>query len=206
MTVLVGIGGGSGSGKTTLAEHLVAALPSAVVVPADAYYRDLAHLPPAERAARNFDEPAALDGERLCSDLQRLRGGCAIACPVYDFATHTRARDTRPMAAAAVILVEGIFVLALPALRDLLALRVFVETDEALRLARRVARDVRERGRTPASVEAQFLRHTRPMHELHVAPSRAYADLVVSGEMNPEAAARVVLARLVPLAAREIQA
>jgi uridine kinase len=206
MVLLVGIGGGSGSGKTTLAEQVAAALPSAVVVPADAYYRDLAHLPPHERAVRNFDEPAALDGDRLCADLRCLAQGRAIARPSYDFTTHTRGAGSVPTSAAAVVVVEGIFVLALPAVRELLALGVFVEASEVARLARRVARDVRERGRTPESVAVQFFRQTKPMHELHVEPSRAFADLVVSGEDDPASAAGRVLAALATLAAAKLPA
>jgi len=182
--LLVGIAGGSGSGKTTLADRLVAALPAgrAVVVPADAYYRDLAHLAPAARARHNFDEPAALDEERLCADLGRLCRGEPAARPVYDFTTHTRRVEEVRIAPSPVVIVEGILVLALPALRPLLGLKIFVDASEPVRLARRIARDVGERGRTHASVEAQFARHTRPMHALHVEPSRTYADLMVSGE------------------------
>ena len=198
LPLLVGIAGGSGSGKTSLAEGLVAALPAgrAVVVPADAYYRDLAHLPPAARARHNFDEPAALDEERLCADLGRLARGEAAARPVYDFATHTRRPELVALPARPLLLVEGILVLALPAVRPLLGLKVFVDASEPVRLARRIARDVGERGRTRASVQAQFARHTRPMHALHVEPSRAFADLVVSGEEDLARGVSRVLARL----------
>ncbi|MBN2574804.1 MAG: uridine kinase [Deltaproteobacteria bacterium] len=182
--LLVGIAGGSGSGKTALAEGVAAALPAgqAAVLPADAYYRDLGHLPPEERVRRNFDEPDALEGERLASDISRLRQGEAIERPAYDFATHARLPEPLPVAARPVVLVEGIFVLAIPAVRKLLALKVFVTASEPTRLARRMSRDVGERGRTRDSVVAQFARQTRPMHERHVAPSQAWADLVVSGE------------------------
>ena len=174
-SLLVGIAGGSGSGKTTLAAGLAAALPAgqAVVVPADAYYRDLGYLPPDARAQHNFDEPAALDDKRLGADLRR---------PVYDFATHTRLPEPMWIPPQPVVIVEGILVLALPALRELFQLKVFVAATPAARLERRIARDVGERGRTRESVVAQFARHTGPMHEVHVAPSAAHADIVVSGE------------------------
>ena len=183
-SLLVGIAGGSGSGKTTLAEGVAAALSpgQVVVVPADAYYRDLAQLSPTERTQHNFDEPAALDHERLLADLRRLRAGEGAARPVYDFATHTRSPEPVWLPPRPVILVEGILVLALSELRELLGLKVFVAASEPTRLARRIARDVGERRRTRESVLAQFARHTQPMHELHVAPSAAHADLVVSGE------------------------
>jgi uridine kinase len=195
---LVGIGGGSGSGKSTLAEAIASVLPDGdcAVVPADAYYRDLAHLPASVRAGCNFDEPAALDEERLCVDLGRLARGETVARPVYDFATHTRRAEVVALPPRPVVIVEGILVLGLPAVRPLLGLKVFVDAGEAVRLARRIARDVGERGRTRASVEAQFRRHTKPMHALHVEPSRAFADLVVSGEADPALAAAKVLACL----------
>ncbi len=206
--LLVGIAGGSGSGKTTLADGLCAALPSgqAVVVPADAYYRDLGHLPPEARARRNFDEPAALDGERLAADLRRLRAGEGTSRPVYDFAAHTRRTEQVWISPRPVVVVEGILVLALPSVRELLHLKVFVAATDAVRRERRIARDVDERGRTRESVITQFTRFTLPMHELHVAPSAAYADMVVSGEEEPGATVKRVMACIRGLAGCEIQA
>jgi uridine kinase len=196
--LFVGIAGGSGSGKTTLAEGLRAALPlgQAVVVPADAYYRDLRHLPLDERQRRNFDEPAALDGERLVADLLRLQSGEGTRRPVYDFSTHTRRPEQAWIPPRLVVIVEGILVLALPPLRELFGLKVFVAAAEAVRRERRIARDVGERGRTRESVIAQLAHITLPMHELHVAPSAAYADIVVSGEAAPATAVGCVMARI----------
>jgi len=206
--LLVGIAGGSGSGKTALAERVATALPPGIVVivPADAYYRDLGHLPPRERATQNFDEPAALDSARLCADLARLAAGQAVARPVYDFASHTRLPEPVPVAPGPIVIVEGILVLALPALRDLLGLKVFVTAAENTRLQRRIARDVGERGRTRESVVAQFQRHTQPMHELHVAPSQACADVVISGEGELARGADRVASRIARLAEIEIRA
>jgi uridine kinase len=183
-TLLIGIAGGSGSGKTTLAMGAAEALPlgHVVVIPHDAYYRDLGHLRFEDRAGHNFDEPAALDNERLVEDLGQLRAGAAIARPNYDFATHTRLAENTRVAPCPLVIVEGILVLAVPALRELLDLKVFVEASEPTRLARRIERDIAERGRTRASAETQYFRHTRPMHDRHVEPSRRYADVVVSGE------------------------
>jgi uridine kinase len=196
---LVGIAGGSGSGKTTLAEGVAAALPAeaSVVVPADAYYRDLGHLPRPERARCNFDEPAALDGERLCQDVACLRRGGAIERPNYDFATHARLVATTQVCPAPVVLVEGIFVLALPPLRQLLDLKVFVTASEETRLCRRIRRDCQERGRSETMVREQCSRTTLPMHRLHVEPCKGHADLLVSGEedLGPAVAAVVSLIR-----------
>ena len=197
-SLLVGIAGGSGSGKTTLAMAVAQALPpgQVVVIPHDAYYRDLGHLPFQARIGCNFDEPAALDNERLVGDLQRLRVGRAIARPNYDFATHARLAETTRVAATPVVIVEGILVLAIPALCALLDWKVFVDTSEATRLARRIERDMAERGRTREGAEAQYLRQTRPMHELHVEPSRGQADRVVSGESSAGPAVEIVTAEI----------
>ena len=206
--LLVGIAGGSGSGKTTLANGLCVALPAgqAVVVPVDAYYRDLGHLSPDERTQRNFDEPAALDGERLVADLRRLRSGEGTSRPVYDFAAHTRRPEEVWIPPRPMVIVEGILVLALPALRELCQLKVFVAASEGVRRERRIARDVGERGRTRESVLEQFARFTLPMHELHVTPQAACADIVVSGEDEPATATRSVLASILRLADPEIRA
>jgi len=181
---VVGIAGGSGSGKTTLAKGVAAAMPAGqvVVIPHDAYYRDLSHLPFADRIGCNFDEPSALDNERLVADLGALRAGRTIVRPNYDFATHTRLAETTPVASSRVVILEGILVLAIPALRAMLDLMVFVEASESTRQARRIERDVAERGRTREGAQAQYSHVTRPMHNLHVEPSRRHANLVVSGE------------------------
>jgi uridine kinase len=185
-SLLVGVAGGSGSGKTTLAKAVAEALPpgQVAVIPHDAYYRDLGDLAFEDRVRCNFDEPAALDNQRLAADLHRLRAGQAIARPNYDFTTHTRLAETMRVEAAPVVIVEGILVLAIPALDALLDLKVFVATSEPIRLARRIERDMAERGRTREGAQAQYLRQTRPMHDLYVEPSRGHAHLVVSGDVG----------------------
>jgi len=193
-SLLVGIAGGSGSGKTTLARAIAEAMApgQVVVVPHDAYYRDLGHLPFEERAHRNFDEPAALDNERLIQDLQALRAGRAVATPNYDFTSHRRSFETTRVEACPVVVVEGILVLAIPALRAMLDVRVFVEASERIRQARRMDRDLAERGRMREGSEIQYIRQTRPMHDLHVEPSKCHADWVVSGEGSAAQAAETV--------------
>jgi uridine kinase len=182
--LLVGIAGGSGSGKTTLANGLLAALPvgQVVVIAHDAYYRDLGHLPIELRSQHNFDEPDALDNELLIAHLGDLRAGRAIACPCYDFTTHTRMGASVQVQPASVVVVEGILALAVPTLRALFDVKVFVDAREETRVTRRLRRDCEERGRTVQSVLAQLSSVTLPMHRLHVAPTRTWADIVVSGE------------------------
>jgi len=200
-SLLVGIAGGSGSGKTTLVKGVAATMPPGhvVVIPHDAYYRDLGHWPFEDRIGCNFDEPVALDNERLVEDLGRLRAGCAIARPNYDFATHTRLVETTRVEARPVVIVEGILVLAIPALCGVLDLKVFVEASEPTRLARRIERDVAERGRTREGAEIQYQCTTRPMHERYVEPSRARADLVISGEAGVEKAVESLMVAILRL-------
>jgi uridine kinase len=187
--LLVAVAGGTGSGKTTLTRELAAALgESVVVIEHDWYYLDRSHLEPDERKHVNYDEPGALDNELLIRQLDALRHGSAISAPQYDFSTHTRATVGRDIQPAPVVVVEGILVLAIPALAAAFDLTIFVDTDADIRLLRRIRRDLLERGRSLDSVEEQYVRTVRPMHLLHVAPSRARAHLIVpEGGENAEA-------------------
>jgi len=185
---VVGIGGGSGSGKSTLARAIAERRPGVCVVELDWYYRDLSHLAPGARARRNFDHPEALDWELMFGQLQRLAAGEAVAPPVYDFTTHTRRAAVRAAGPAKLVVLEGILALHRAEVRQALDLRVFVAAAEPVRLARRLARDVRERGRTPASVQEQFAATVRPMHDAFVEPTREHADLVADGEADFQSA------------------
>jgi uridine kinase len=180
-TVLVGIAGGTGSGKTTLARKIVAALPPgrALLLQHDDYYRDRSHLTPAERERINFDEPGALENDRLAADLRALKSGCAVEAPQYDFASHTRRPQPRRLEPCPVVVVEGILLFAVPLLRERFDLRIFVDTPDDVRLMRRIKRDLLERGRDIESIEAQYFGSVKAMHDLHVAPCRAHAHVLV---------------------------
>jgi len=188
-SLLIGIAGGTGSGKTTLAQRIEAALPNDVtVLEQDSYYRDRSHLAPAERAMVNYDEPAALENDLLAAHLEALRDGQAVDAPEYDFSTHTRRRATRPIAPSAIVVVEGILLFAVRELREVFDLRIFVDTDDDIRLIRRIRRDILDRGRDIADIERQYHDSVRPMHLLHVAPSKRFAHLIVpEGGENAEA-------------------
>ena len=184
--LIIGMAGGSGSGKTTIAEAIVEEVGAQLVelVQHDAYYRDLSHLSFEERIKVNFDHPDSLETELLIAHLQALRAGQAIERPVYDFAKHTRSSETVRVDPEAVVIVEGILVLAEPELRDLMDLRVYVDTDADLRLMRRLRRDIVERGRTVDSVLDQYLSTVRPMHLQFVETSKRYADIIVPEGYN----------------------
>ena len=188
LPLIVGIAGGSGSGKTTIAESLVEKLNGHVaLVQHDAYYRHTPELSFEARSRVNYDHPASLETELLVEHLVSLRSGHAIDKPAYDFASHLRSEDVETIHPAPVIVVEGILVLAEPGLRDELDLKVFVDTDADIRLARRLQRDIDERGRTVASVITQYFTSVRPMYLEFVEPSKGHADVIIEGGFTPEA-------------------
>lgn len=186
---VVAVAGGTGSGKTTLTRELARALgDSVVVLQHDWYYLDRGHLTAEERSHINYDEPAALDNDLLRQQLMELRAGRSIQAPQYDFATHTRAPGGRAIQSAPVVVVEGILVLAIPELAQAFDLCIFVDTAPDIRLLRRIRRDLVERGRSLDSIEEQYVETVRPMHLLHVEPSRTRAHLIVpEGGENLEA-------------------
>jgi uridine kinase len=190
--LIIGVAGGSGSGKTTIAEALVEAIDGIVFIQHDAYYRHLPDLTFDERARVNFDHPDSLETELLVTHLEALRAGQPVERPAYDFTEHLRSTRTVRVAPAPVVVVEGILVLADATLRSLMDLKVYVDTDPDLRLARRLERDIRERGRTPDSVLAQYLSTVRPMHLEFVEPSKRHADIIIPGGMKVGAVATII--------------
>ncbi len=181
MPLLIGIAGGTGSGKTTVAKRIEEFFAGSrvVVLPQDAYYRSFDHLPFEERAAINYDHPDAFDTELLLSHLHRLRQGLPVERPVYDFKTHRRLPETVHVEPGDVVILEGILVLHDPRIRELLDIKIYVDTPDDLRFIRRLLRDVRERGRTMDSVVKQYLATVRLMHLEFVEPSKRYADVII---------------------------
>lgn len=179
--VLIGIAGGSASGKTLVASRIWESLGTdrVLIVKQDSYYRDLSQLSPAERARQNFDHPDAFDASLLLDHLHTLLEGGYVEEPIYDFTEHRRLPETRRVGGVPVIVLEGILILSDQRLRDLMDIKVYVETDADVRLLRRVRRDVGERGRTVISVLHQYERSVRPMHLQFVEPSKRYADIII---------------------------
>jgi uridine kinase len=181
-TIVVGIVGGSGSGKSWLADKLMRALaPNAVRLSLDDYYRDRSHLSLLRRARLNFDHPSAIDWhelERVVRALLRARPTHIVS---YDFKTHSRLPSSKTLKPKRVVLLDGLWLFRRPAIRALLNLRVFLDCSKSIRFRRRLARDVRARGRTQASVQKQFQATVEPMHQRFVEPQRRYADLILPG-------------------------
>jgi uridine kinase len=196
--VIIGVAGGSASGKTTVVEAILERVgyDEIVIIPHDAYYRDMSHLPFERRKELNFDHPDALETELLLEHLEALRRGEAVDIPVYDFTHHWRLEETRRVEPEPVVVVEGILVLAEPDLRDMMDVRIYVDTDPDLRFIRRLQRDINERGRTRQSVINQYLETVRPMHLEFVEPSKRYADIIIPEGGFNEVALDLIAARV----------
>jgi uridine kinase len=179
--MIIGICGGTGSGKTTVANRILESVRASEVVfiQQDSYYRNLKDLPLDFRNVANFDHPDALDNELLIHHVRKLKAGEPIDLPVYDFKTHTRLNETRPIAPKPIVIVEGILIFAEPRLLELMDIKVFVDTPDDIRFIRRLRRDIAERGRTVDSVIEQYTTTVRPMHMQFVEPSKRYADLII---------------------------
>ena len=178
--LVIGIAGGTGSGKTTLMKNLTAKFGDVVTVLShDNYYKRHDELTYEQRCQLNYDEPDALETDLMARHLDQLRRGEAIDCPVYDFTLHNRSEETVRIVPKKVIIVEGILIFENEPLRNLMDIRIFVDTDADVRLCRRIKRDVNKRGRSLESVLTQYQQTVKPMHERYVEPSKKYADLVV---------------------------
>ena len=179
--LVIGICGGTGSGKTTIAERIISVLApaSVLVLQQDHYYRDFPQLSLEERTQLNFDHPDSFDTPLLVEHVRKLSEGQAIDRPVYDFAKYERARETIRIESYPAIILEGILIFENKALRDLMDIKIFVDTDADLRFIRRLRRDIVERGRTVESVAAQYLSTVRPMHLEFVEPSKRHADVII---------------------------
>ena len=178
--LVIGIAGGTGSGKTTLMKNIIGRFGDVVTVLShDNYYRRHDELTYEERCKINYDEPAALETDLMAYHLDLLRRGESIECPVYDFSQHNRSDETITVKPKRVIIVEGILIFENEPLRNLMDIKIFVDTDADVRLCRRIKRDVNKRGRTLESVLTQYQETVKPMHEKYVEPSKKFADIVV---------------------------
>ncbi len=179
--LIIGIAGGTGSGKTTVVSKIISSLPpgEVTVLPQDSYYKDSSHIPPEERSKINFDEPAAIEWTLLADHLRQLREGHTIEMPTYSYLTCTRQKETVRVEPRHVVIVEGILVLNDPVLRKMMDVKVFVDADADERLIRVIERDCIERGRTPQMVIDRYQEVLKPMHEMYIAPSKRFADLIV---------------------------
>jgi len=195
---VIGVAGGTCSGKTTVAERLVDMVGSShlALIRQDSYYVDRTHQPFDERARANYDHPDAFDWALMNEHLSRLLAGDTVPVPLYDYADHNRSREVQMVAPARIVVFEGILALYDPGLRDLFDLKVFVDTDADVRLIRRLQRDVRDRGRTPDSIMAQYMATVRPSHMQFIEPSKRHADVIFPEGGHNDAAFEILVARV----------
>lgn len=179
--IVIGIAGGSGSGKTLVTKRIFRELGSEkiTVIQQDSYYKELSHLSLEERTKQNFDHPDSFDTPLLLEQLKGLLAGQAIEVPIYDFKTHSRKPETQRLGGHFIIVLEGILILHYPELRDLMDIKIYVDTADDIRLIRRIRRDVTERGRSLDSILEQYENSVRPMHLQFIEPSKRYADIIV---------------------------
>ncbi len=185
---VIGIAGGSGSGKSTFAGRLKERFPEDIaLVSCDNYYLARHDMPFEERKLQNYDSPEAFEFDLMIRQIRELKSGKDIACPVYDFTQHDRSDRVLEIEAKPVVLIDGILIFVEPQLRELMDMRIYVETDADERILRRARRDMRERGRDLDGIIAQYLATVKPMHNTYVEPTKVYADIIINGGMNDTA-------------------
>jgi uridine kinase len=196
-TVIVGISGGTGSGKTTLARKIERVLGEEVaLIQQDSYYKDLFHLTPEERDVVNFDHPAAIDFNLLRQDLINLRNGRKIQKPIYNFKTHTREAMTEEVEPRRILIVDGILILTVPEIRELLDIKIYVDNADDIRLLRRIERDILERGRDFNGIKEQYMSTVKPMHDRFVEPSKWHADVIIPSTTENDVGIDLIISQL----------
>lgn len=179
--LIIGVAGGSGSGKTTVVQHIIDAIgkENILLIQHDSYYRDLKHLSFEERTEQNFDHPSSLETELMIRHLKALREGYQVEIPIYDFSKHIRKKETRSVDPKKVILLDGILIFTEKELREMMNIKLYVDTDDDIRLMRRIQRDIIERDRRLENVLSQYQKFVRPMHLEFVEPTKRYADIII---------------------------
>lgn len=203
--ILIGITGGTGSGKSTIAREIYKRFDEKCIamIEQDSYYKDQSNLLYEERIKTNYDHPDAFDTRLLLEQLNQLLSGQAIEKPVYDFEIHTRKKETIRVEPQDIIIVEGILILQEPELRDLMDIKIYVDTDADVRIIRRLVRDINERGRTVDSVINQYLNVVRPMHMQFIEPTKRYADLIIPEGGHNKVAIDIIVANIKQFLQRE---
>ncbi len=196
--IFIGITGGTASGKTTIAKEIYRQFGEECIamIEQDSYYKDQSHLSMEERVKTNYDHPNAFDNDLLVSHLEALLNGESIEKPRYDFSIHNRVEETTKVCAKEIVIVEGILVLEDPRIRELLDIKIYVDTDDDVRIIRRMVRDINERGRTIESVIKQYLNVVKPMHNKFTEPTKKYADIIIPAGGQNKVAIDIIVAKI----------
>lgn len=198
--IIVGIAGGTGSGKTSVANLIVEDLKKfgtkISLLEQDAYYKDHMEMSFEERTKQNYDHPDAIDFDLLIEHIQKLKEGYDIEKPIYDFTTHKRTEKTEHINSAPIIIVEGILIFTMASMRDLFDMKVFVDTDDDIRLLRRIERDMTERGRSFTNIRDQYMKTVKPMHLEFVEPTKRYADIIIPRGKSNKVGIKMITSRL----------
>ena len=197
-SIIIGIAGGTASGKTTVTQKIAANFQKCdvTVIKHDDYYKDQSHLTMEERLKTNYDHPFSLDNDLLYKHLKLLLSGKSIKKPIYDFTVHTRAKDTEYVESSKIIILEGILLFEDKKLRELMDIKIFVDTDDDIRFIRRLLRDIKKRNRDIDQVVNQYLSTVKPMHDQFVLPSKRYADLIIPEGGNNEVAIDILVSKI----------
>lgn len=196
--ILIGITGGTGSGKSTVSREIFKAIHEndICIIEQDSYYKDQSHLTLEERVKTNYDHPFAFDNELLLDHLRRLSRGEVIEKPIYDFENHNRKNQTIKVMPKDIIVLEGILILSEKEIRDLLDIKIFVDTDSDVRVIRRIMRDIRDRGRTLESVVDQYMATVRPAHLQFIEPTKRYADIIIPEGGHNKVAIDIIITKI----------
>ncbi len=196
--IFIGITGGTGSGKSTIAKEIYRQFGEDCIamIEQDSYYKDQSHLSMEDRVKTNYDHPNAFDNNLLVSHLESLLNGHSIQKPSYDFSIHNRIEDTTKVEPKEIVLVEGILILEDPRIRELLDIKIYVDTDADVRIIRRMVRDINERGRTIESVINQYLNVVKPMHNQFTEPTKKFADLIIPEGGHNKVAIDIIVAKI----------
>lgn len=194
--LIIGVAGGSGSGKTTVVNHIMDAIGenNILLLQHDSYYRDLKHLPFEDRTKHNFDHPSSLETELMIRHIKALKEDYQVEIPIYDFTRHIRKKETRVANAKKIILIDGILIFSEKKLREQMDIKLYVDTDDDIRLLRRIQRDIVERDRELQNVLNQYQKFVRPMHLEFVEPSKRYADIIIPRGGENKVALEMVIA------------
>jgi len=201
-TTIIGIAGGTASGKSLVSKKVFeesSLYGSVVVIKMDDYYKDLSNLSLEERAQINYDHPNSFDIDLLVEHINKLKNGETINKPIYDFSIHNRTNETDLISPVNVVIIEGILIFAIPEIRELFDIKLFVDTPDDIRFIRRLKRDIKKRGRDVESVINQYLETVRPMHHLFVEPSKQYADIIVPEGGKNKVAVDFIVTKIVQL-------